>query len=159
MEWIICTTELLILFQCVFQSWWPERWSLSAPCYSSLVLVLFICWRHFIWSSGFKIWGRWWLSAQMLLQWRRASSRVWLWMDLSVMPVGSCTRWLIDWLTPMGFLNRNTFPSIAARKFAYLIRLPTDEHRVKVGISWLAKSAVDSIASVQSGIFKALFSS
>lgn len=37
----------------------------------------------------------------------------------------------------------------AARKIAYLIRLPTDEHRVKVGISWLTKSAVDSIASIQ----------
>ncbi|KAF5822674.1 putative NADH:ubiquinone reductase (non-electrogenic) [Helianthus annuus] len=44
----------------------------------------------------------------------------------------------------------------AARKLAYLIRLPTDEHRVKVGISWLAKSAVDSIATVQSNITKAL---
>lgn len=43
-----------------------------------------------------------------------------------------------------------------ARKLAYLIRLPTDEHRVKVGISWLAKSAVDSIASVQSNITKVL---
>ncbi|KAL4021194.1 hypothetical protein IC575_019985 [Cucumis melo] len=37
----------------------------------------------------------------------------------------------------------------AARKMAYLIRLPTDEHRVKVGISWLTKSAVDSIATIQ----------
>ncbi|XP_076886657.1 alternative NAD(P)H-ubiquinone oxidoreductase C1, chloroplastic/mitochondrial-like [Bidens hawaiensis] len=44
----------------------------------------------------------------------------------------------------------------AARKLAYLIRLPTDEHRVKVGISWLAKSAVDSIATVQSNITKVL---
>nr|XP_043609916.1 alternative NAD(P)H-ubiquinone oxidoreductase C1, chloroplastic/mitochondrial [Erigeron canadensis] len=44
----------------------------------------------------------------------------------------------------------------AARKIAYLIRLPTDEHRVKVGISWLAKSAVDSIATVQSNITKVL---
>ncbi|CAH1441109.1 unnamed protein product [Lactuca virosa] len=43
-----------------------------------------------------------------------------------------------------------------ARKLAYLIRLPTDEHRVKVGISWLAKSAVDSIATVQSNITKVL---
>ncbi|CAA7394362.1 unnamed protein product [Spirodela intermedia] len=47
----------------------------------------------------------------------------------------------------------------AARKIAYLIRLPTDEHRVKVGISWLTKSAVDSIASLQSSISKTLFSS
>lgn len=41
-----------------------------------------------------------------------------------------------------------------ARKLAYLIRLPTDEHRVKVGISWLAKSAVDSVASLQSTVAK-----
>ncbi|KAI7742657.1 hypothetical protein M8C21_025545 [Ambrosia artemisiifolia] len=44
----------------------------------------------------------------------------------------------------------------AARKLAYLIRLPTDEHRVKVGISWLAKYAVDSIATLQSNITKVL---
>ncbi|KAK1413453.1 hypothetical protein QVD17_35226 [Tagetes erecta] len=44
----------------------------------------------------------------------------------------------------------------AARKLAYLIRLPTDEHRVKVGISWLAKSAVDSIAAVQNNITNVL---
>ncbi|XP_077214099.1 NAD(P)H dehydrogenase C1 isoform X2 [Tasmannia lanceolata] len=43
-----------------------------------------------------------------------------------------------------------------ARKIAYLWRLPTDEHRVKVGISWLAKSAIDSIASLQSSLTKAL---
>ncbi|KAK2983725.1 hypothetical protein RJ640_024078, partial [Escallonia rubra] len=41
-----------------------------------------------------------------------------------------------------------------ARKIAYLIRLPTDEHRIKVGISWLAKSAVDSVASVQDTLAK-----
>ncbi|KAI4326157.1 hypothetical protein MLD38_031498 [Melastoma candidum] len=45
----------------------------------------------------------------------------------------------------------------AARKIAYLIRLPTDEHRVKVGISWLAKSTVDSVASLQSTLTKVLF--
>ncbi|WCJ37726.1 Alternative NAD(P)H-ubiquinone oxidoreductase C1 chloroplastic/mitochondrial [Euphorbia peplus] len=44
----------------------------------------------------------------------------------------------------------------AARKIAYLIRLPTDEHRLKVGISWLTKSAIDSVASVQSTLAKAL---
>ncbi|KAF9678915.1 hypothetical protein SADUNF_Sadunf07G0086100 [Salix dunnii] len=44
----------------------------------------------------------------------------------------------------------------AARKIAYLIRLPTDEHRLKVGISWLAKSAVDSVASIQSTLSKVL---
>ncbi|KAF9610228.1 hypothetical protein IFM89_021421 [Coptis chinensis] len=43
-----------------------------------------------------------------------------------------------------------------ARKIAYLIRLPTDEHKVKVGLSWLTKSAVDSIASFQSNVTKVL---
>ncbi|XP_043718614.1 alternative NAD(P)H-ubiquinone oxidoreductase C1, chloroplastic/mitochondrial-like [Telopea speciosissima] len=32
-----------------------------------------------------------------------------------------------------------------ARKIAYLIRLPTDEHRLKVGISWLMKSAIETL--------------
>ncbi|CAI0456197.1 unnamed protein product [Linum tenue] len=41
-----------------------------------------------------------------------------------------------------------------ARKIAYLIRLPTDEHRVKVGLSWLTKSAIQSIASVQDTLTK-----
>ncbi|XP_056168602.1 alternative NAD(P)H-ubiquinone oxidoreductase C1, chloroplastic/mitochondrial isoform X2 [Syzygium oleosum] len=44
----------------------------------------------------------------------------------------------------------------AARKFAYLIRFPTDEHRIKVGISWLAKSAIDSVASLQSTLMRVL---
>ncbi|XP_020595969.1 alternative NAD(P)H-ubiquinone oxidoreductase C1, chloroplastic/mitochondrial [Phalaenopsis equestris] len=39
-----------------------------------------------------------------------------------------------------------------ARKLAYLLRMPTNEHRLKVGISWLAKSAVDTIASLQTTI-------
>lgn len=43
---------------------------------------------------------------------------------------------------------------IAARKIAYLIRLPTDEHRVKVGISWLLKSTVDSVATLQTMLTK-----
>ncbi|XP_020255923.1 alternative NAD(P)H-ubiquinone oxidoreductase C1, chloroplastic/mitochondrial isoform X2 [Asparagus officinalis] len=43
-----------------------------------------------------------------------------------------------------------------ARKLAYLWRLPTDEHRVKVGISWLTKSAIDSVAELQSTLTKAL---
>ncbi|CAL1391765.1 unnamed protein product [Linum trigynum] len=41
-----------------------------------------------------------------------------------------------------------------ARKIAYLIRLPTDEHRVKVGLSWLTRSAIQSIASVQDTLTK-----
>ncbi|XP_048335145.2 alternative NAD(P)H-ubiquinone oxidoreductase C1, chloroplastic/mitochondrial isoform X2 [Ziziphus jujuba] len=43
-----------------------------------------------------------------------------------------------------------------ARKIAYLIRLPTDEHRLRVGISWLTKTAVDSVASIQSTLTKVL---
>ncbi|CAK9158848.1 unnamed protein product [Ilex paraguariensis] len=43
-----------------------------------------------------------------------------------------------------------------ARKIAYLIRLPTDEHRLKVGISWLTKSAIDSVASLQTTLTKVL---
>ncbi|KAF7840155.1 alternative NAD(P)H-ubiquinone oxidoreductase C1, chloroplastic/mitochondrial [Senna tora] len=43
-----------------------------------------------------------------------------------------------------------------ARKIAYLLRLPTDEHKLKVGISWFTKSAVDSVASLQSTLSKVL---
>ncbi|KAL2553083.1 NAD(P)H dehydrogenase C1 [Forsythia ovata] len=43
-----------------------------------------------------------------------------------------------------------------ARKVAYLIRLPTDEHRLKVGISWLTKSAVESAAFVQNTLNEVL---
>ncbi|KAL5753475.1 hypothetical protein ACOSP7_023653 [Xanthoceras sorbifolium] len=42
----------------------------------------------------------------------------------------------------------------SARKIAYLLRLPTDEHRLKVGVSWVAKSAVDSVALLQSTLTK-----
>lgn len=43
-----------------------------------------------------------------------------------------------------------------ARKLAYLLRLPTDEHRLKVGISWLAKSALESTALLQNTLTKML---
>ncbi|XP_014510386.1 alternative NAD(P)H-ubiquinone oxidoreductase C1, chloroplastic/mitochondrial isoform X1 [Vigna radiata var. radiata] len=43
-----------------------------------------------------------------------------------------------------------------ARKIAYLIRLPTDEHRLKVGISWLTKSSIDLVSSLQSTLYKVL---
>ncbi|XP_039154874.1 alternative NAD(P)H-ubiquinone oxidoreductase C1, chloroplastic/mitochondrial-like [Eucalyptus grandis] len=43
-----------------------------------------------------------------------------------------------------------------ARKFAHLIRLPTDEHRIKVGMSWLAKSAIDSVTSLQGTLTRVL---
>ncbi|KAG6486242.1 alternative NAD(P)H-ubiquinone oxidoreductase C1, chloroplastic/mitochondrial-like [Zingiber officinale] len=56
----------------------------------------------------------------------------------------------IDGLTLDGPLGH------AARKIAYLIRMPTDEHRLKVGVSWLAKTAIDSIAMLQSSIAKAI---
>ncbi|GAB2229083.1 hypothetical protein Droror1_Dr00023218 [Drosera rotundifolia] len=42
----------------------------------------------------------------------------------------------------------------AARKLAYLIRLPTDEHRIKVGLSWFTKTAIDSLASLQTTLTK-----
>ncbi|XVF40718.1 hypothetical protein PTKIN_Ptkin01aG0137300 [Pterospermum kingtungense] len=44
----------------------------------------------------------------------------------------------------------------AARKIAYLIRLPTEEHRFKVGLSWFARSAIDSVAWLQSTLTKVL---
>lgn len=50
-------------------------------------------------------------------------------------------------------------PFFAARKLAYLLRLPTDEHRLKVGVSWLTKAAVDTVASVQDTLSKAIFGS
>ncbi|KAL2504684.1 NAD(P)H dehydrogenase C1 [Abeliophyllum distichum] len=43
-----------------------------------------------------------------------------------------------------------------ARKFACLTRFPTDEHRLKVGISWLTKSAVEAAALVQNNFTKVL---
>ncbi|KAK9266232.1 hypothetical protein L1049_012436 [Liquidambar formosana] len=43
-----------------------------------------------------------------------------------------------------------------ARKIAYLIRLPTDEHRLKVGASWLMKSTIESVALLQSTLTKVL---
>ncbi|KAG5029847.1 hypothetical protein AAZX31_05G182200 [Glycine max] len=56
----------------------------------------------------------------------------------------------IDGLTLEGSIGHT------ARKIAYLIRLPTDEHRLKVGISWLTKSAIDSVSSLQSTLYKVL---
>ena len=52
--------------------------------------------------------------------------------------------------------GNSIFFFFAARKLAYLWRLPTDEHRAKVGISWLTKSAVDSVAALQSTLTKVL---
>uniref|UniRef100_A0A0A9H3P3 NADH dehydrogenase n=1 Tax=Arundo donax TaxID=35708 RepID=A0A0A9H3P3_ARUDO len=37
--------------------------------------------------------------------------------------------------------------------------MPTDEHRVKVGISWFTKTAIDSLASVQNAVSNILTSS
>ncbi|KAL6555846.1 Nuclear pore complex subunit [Orobanche hederae] len=45
-----------------------------------------------------------------------------------------------------------------ARKLAYLIRLPTDEHRLKVGISWLTKTALEATALAQNTITKSIIS-
>jgi len=47
----------------------------------------------------------------------------------------------------------------AARKVVYCLRMPTDEHRVKVGISWFAKGAVDSLASLQNAVSNIIASS
>lgn len=47
----------------------------------------------------------------------------------------------------------------AARKLVYCLRMPTDEHRVKVGISWFTKTAVDSLASLQNAVSNMLTSS
>lgn len=47
----------------------------------------------------------------------------------------------------------------AARKLVYCLRMPTDEHRVKVGISWFTKTAIDSLASVQNAVSDMLTSS
>lgn len=44
----------------------------------------------------------------------------------------------------------------AARKLVYCLRMPTDEHRVKVGISWFTKAAIDSLASVQNAVSNTL---
>lgn len=43
-----------------------------------------------------------------------------------------------------------------ARKLAYLIRLPTDEHRIKVGFSWFTKTAIDSVTTLQTTLTKVL---
>ncbi|GLT30502.1 hypothetical protein SLA2020_052980 [Shorea laevis] len=42
------------------------------------------------------------------------------------------------------------------RKITYLLRLPTDEHQFKVGLSWFTKSAVDSVALLQNTLTKIL---
>ncbi|CAA3016013.1 alternative NAD(P)H-ubiquinone oxidoreductase C1, chloroplastic/mitochondrial-like [Olea europaea var. sylvestris] len=44
----------------------------------------------------------------------------------------------------------------SVRKFACLTRFPTDEHRLKVGFSWLTKSAVETAAFVQNTFTKYL---
>ncbi|XP_031493054.1 alternative NAD(P)H-ubiquinone oxidoreductase C1, chloroplastic/mitochondrial isoform X2 [Nymphaea colorata] len=56
----------------------------------------------------------------------------------------------VDGLTLEGNLGHT------ARKVAYLMRLPTDQHRLKVGFSWITKSAIDSIASLQSTLANVL---
>lgn len=69
------------------------------------------------------------------------------------------TFWNISSLLSYPWSSSNgywTSDLIAARKLAYLTRLPTDEHRIRVGISWLAKSAIDSVASFQSTLARVL---
>lgn len=55
-------------------------------------------------------------------------------------------------------LTATYFPvwSIAARKLAYLYRLPTNEHKAKVGLNWLAKSTVSSFSFLQETISNTL---
>ncbi|KAL2634438.1 hypothetical protein R1flu_005917 [Riccia fluitans] len=53
-------------------------------------------------------------------------------------------------------LTLDGFVAHSARKLAYLYRLPTDEHKTKVALSWLAKSTMDTIALVQNEVTKAL---
>lgn len=63
---------------------------------------------------------------------------------------GAVSPSFIDGLTLEGPIGHT------ARKLAYLIRLPTDEHRLKVGVSWFAKTAIDSVAILQNTLTKAL---
>ncbi|KAG0583473.1 hypothetical protein KC19_3G139000 [Ceratodon purpureus] len=56
----------------------------------------------------------------------------------------------IEGITLDGFLGHT------ARKLAYLYRLPTNEHKAKVGLSWLTKSTVSSISFLQETISNTL---
>ncbi|RWV84908.1 hypothetical protein GW17_00053345 [Ensete ventricosum] len=62
----------------------------------------------------------------------------------------------IEGLTLEGPVGHAGMSSSLTRKIAYLFRLPTDEHRLKVGMSWLAKSAVDSVALFQTTVTKVI---
>ena len=44
------------------------------------------------------------------------------------------------------------FCASPARKLAYLYRLPTNEHKAKVGLSWLLKSTADAMTFVQANL-------
>lgn len=78
--------------------------------------------------------------------------------------IGHAGKFFVHWFlsisscmsTCSSIFSFNQFYITSARKIAYLIRLPTDEHRFKVGLSWFAKSAIDSVATVQSTITKVL---
>lgn len=66
---------------------------------------------------------------------------------------GAVTMSFVDGVTLEGPIGHT------ARKLAYLYRLPTNEHRLKVGLSWFAKSTVDAVASVQDTLTKLVSSS
>lgn len=56
---------------------------------------------------------------------------------------GSVSLSFIEGVTLDGFLGHQ------ARKLAYLYRLPTNEHRARVGLSWLAKTTVSTVSYLQ----------
>lgn len=75
-------------------------------------------------------------------------------------PVGHTGIMTLDFIAcisaAVSSISHSVSDFVAARKVAYLLRLPTDEHRLKVGISWLTKTAVNSTALLQDTLAKIL---
>lgn len=64
-----------------------------------------------------------------------------------------------DGAVSVSFIEGITLDGIlghTARKLAYLYRLPTNEHKAKVGLSWLAKSTVSTVSFLQETISNTL---
>jgi NADH:ubiquinone reductase (non-electrogenic) len=60
-----------------------------------------------------------------------------------------------DAAVSLGFVEGVTLDGLlghSARKLAYLYRLPTNDHKARVGLSWLAKSTISSISFLQDSI-------
>jgi NADH:ubiquinone reductase (non-electrogenic) len=60
-----------------------------------------------------------------------------------------------DAAVSLGFVEGFTLDGLlghSARKLAYLYRLPTNDHKARVGLSWLAKSTISSISFLQDSI-------